>query len=195
VEACDELLSKPLIVQQWVEEADRDDPLIPLRKDYKAFSYYHLPDGRVVGLWKNALTSISRDEGRTWVYNPLRAPKFVNSNAKIWGQKTSDGKYVTVYNPSEFRWPLALSVSDDGLNYKNLLLVNADFPRMKKNMLSKEQQKKNEALADKYDSEGAFPLTLLLTPEGEVVKKWEGLPSLTAEEFTNDVKAAVDANR
>jgi len=78
---------------------------------------------------------------------------------------------------------------------ENLVLVNADFPRMKKNMLSKEQQKKNEALADKYDSEGAFPLTLLLTPEGEVVKKWEGLPSLTAEEFTNDVKAAVDANR
>jgi hypothetical protein len=32
-----------------------------------------------------------------------------------------------VYNPSEFRWPLALSVSDDGLNYKNLLLVNGEI--------------------------------------------------------------------
>jgi hypothetical protein len=131
VAACDELLSTPLEVQQWVEEADRDDPLIPLKKDLKAFSYYHLPDGRVVGLWKNALTSISKDEGKTWIYNPLRAPKFVNSNAKIWGQKTADGKYVTVYNPSEFRWPLAISVSDDGLNYHNLLLVNGEITSMR----------------------------------------------------------------
>ena len=131
IEACNELLSTPLIVQQWVEEADRDDPIIPLKKDLKAFSYYHLPDGRVVGLWKNALTSISKDEGRTWVYSPLRAPKFVNSNAKLWGVNTSDGRYATVYNPSEFRWPLAISVSDDGLNYNNLLLVNGEITSMR----------------------------------------------------------------
>jgi len=131
VDACNELLATPLMMQQWVEEADRDDPLIPLKKQYKAFNYYHLPNGNVVGLWKYALTSISKDEGKTWLYNPLRAPKFVNSNAKIWGQKTSDGKYATVYNPSEFRWPLAISVSDDGLDYKNLLLVNGDISPMR----------------------------------------------------------------
>ncbi|WP_121356202.1 exo-alpha-sialidase [Flavisolibacter nicotianae] len=131
VDACNELLATPLLMQQWVEEADRDDPLIPLKKDYKAFSYYHLPDGRVVGLWKNALTSVSKDEGKTWLYNPLRAPQFVNSNAKIWGQRTSDSKYVTIYNPSEFRWPLALSVSNDGLHYNNLLLVNGEITSMR----------------------------------------------------------------
>jgi hypothetical protein len=131
VQACDELLNDPLMMQQWVEEADRDDPLVPLKKQYKAFSYYHLPNGNVVGLWKHALTSISRDGGKTWLYNPVRAPGFVNSNAKIWGQRTSDGKYATVYNPSEFRWPLAVSVSDDGLNYKNLLLVNGEITTMR----------------------------------------------------------------
>ena len=131
VAACDEILATPLLMQQMVEEADRDDPLIPLKKDFKAFNYYHLPDGKVVGLWKYALTSITKDEGRTWQYNPLRAPGFVNANAKIWGQKTSDGKYVTVYNPSEFRWPLALSVSNDGLNYKNLLLVNGEITSLR----------------------------------------------------------------
>lgn len=127
IKSCEELLSNPLMMQQWVEEADRDDPLIPLKKQYKAFSFYHLKDGRVVGLWKNALTSISIDNGKTWLYNPLRAPGFVNGNAKIWGQQTSDGKYAIVYNPSEFRWPLAVSVSDDGLNYYNLLLVNGEI--------------------------------------------------------------------
>lgn len=131
VQACEELLANRLVTQQWAEEADRNDPLIALKGEYKAFSSYHLPDGRVVGLWKNALTSISKNEGKTWLYNPKRAPGFVNSNAKIWGQRTSDGKYATVYNPSEFRWPLAISVSDDGLNYKNLLLVNGEITSMR----------------------------------------------------------------
>ncbi|WP_223861034.1 exo-alpha-sialidase [Spirosoma validum] len=131
VEACNELLGNTLMMQQWIEEADRNDPLISLKKDVKAFSYYHLPDNRVVGLWKHALTTISKDDGKTWQYNPLRAPGFVNSNAKIWGQKTSDGQYVTVYNPSEFRWPLALSTSKDGLNYTNLLLVNGEITSLR----------------------------------------------------------------
>jgi hypothetical protein len=131
VEACNELLANPLMMQQWIEEADRNDPLISLKKDVKAFSYYHLPDNRVVGLWKHALTTISKDDGKTWLYNPLRAPGFVNSNAKIWGQKTSDGQYATVYNPSEFRWPLAVSTSKDGLAYTNLLLVNGEITSMR----------------------------------------------------------------
>ncbi len=131
IAAGNEILNTPLLMMQTVEEGDRNDPLIPLKKDFKAFSYYRLPNGNVVGLWKSALTSISKDQGRTWVYNPLRAPGFVNSNAKIWGQKIADGKYATVYNPSEFRWPLALSVSDDGLQYKNLLLVNGEITSMR----------------------------------------------------------------
>jgi hypothetical protein len=131
IAACDEILGTPLLMMQTVEEADRNDPLIPLQKDFKAFNYYHLPNGDVVALWKYALTSISKDEGKTWRYNPTRAPGFVNANAKIWGQRTSDKKYATVYNPSEFRWPLALSVSDDGLKYKNLLLVNGEITSMR----------------------------------------------------------------
>ena len=129
--ACEEILNTPLLMQQMVEEADRNDPLIPLKKDFKAFNYYRLPNGNIAGLWKYALTSITKDEGKTWQYNPTRAPGFVNANAKIWGQKTSDGKYATVYNPSEFRWPLAISVSDDGLRYKNLLLVNGEITSMR----------------------------------------------------------------
>lgn len=131
IAAGDEFLATPLLMMQTVEEADRNDPLIPLQKDFKAFNYYHLPDGRVVGFWKYALTSISKDEGRNWLYSPTRAPGFVNANAKFWGQRTTDGKYATVYNPSEFRWPLAMSVSDDGLRYKNLLLVNGEISSMR----------------------------------------------------------------
>jgi hypothetical protein len=131
VAACDELMANPLMMMQWFEETDRKDSLIPFHKDYKAFNFYHLPDGRVVGLWKYALTSISTNNGKTWPTNAARAPHFVTANAKIWGQRTSDGKYATVYNPSEFRWPLAISTSKDGLDYTNLLLVNGEISSLR----------------------------------------------------------------
>ena len=131
VAACKELLANKLMTQQWNEEADRKDPLITLQKQYKAFSYYHLNDGRVVGLWKNALTAISDDNGKSWPENASRAPGFVNSNAKIWGQRTADGNFATVYNPSEYRWPLAISTSKNGLDYTNLLLVTGEISPMR----------------------------------------------------------------
>lgn len=131
VEACEELMKQPLQMMQWVEEADRNDPLIPYNRPLKAFAYYTLDNGDVVGMWKHALTAVSEDKGQSWAYDPLRAPGFVNSNAKIWGQRTSDNRFATVYNPSEFRWPLAVSTSDDGLTYTDLLLINGEITTMR----------------------------------------------------------------
>ena len=131
VKACQEILDNPLYRMQWVEEADREDPIIPLKKGYKAFNCYTLPDGRIVSLWKHALTSITEDGGYTWAEPVLRAKGFVNSNAKIWGQRLTDGMYATVYNPSEFRWPLAISLSKDGLEYTTLNLVHGEIPPMR----------------------------------------------------------------
>ncbi len=131
VKACQEILDNPLYRMQWVEEADREDPILPLKKRYKAFNCYTLPDGRIASLWKHALTSISEDGGNTWAQPVLRAKGFVNSNAKIWGQRLSDGTYATIYNPSEFRWPLAISLSKDGLEYTTLNLVNGEITPMR----------------------------------------------------------------
>jgi len=130
VEICDDILADPLVMQQWNEEADRDDPLVPITQSFKAFNYYTLDDNRVVGFWKHALSSISDDSGKSWK-RPERAFGFVNGNAKIWGQRTPDNKFVTIYNPSELRWPLALSVSDDGIEYKKLLLVHGEITPMR----------------------------------------------------------------
>ena len=129
--AAEEILANPRYRMQWVEEADRNDPLIPLHKEYKAYCDYTLPDGRIASLWKHALTSISDDGGLTWAQPVERAKGFVNSNAKIWGQRLSDGTYATVYNPSEYRWPLAISLSADGLNYTTLNLVQGEVPPMR----------------------------------------------------------------
>jgi thioredoxin-related protein len=71
----------------------------------------------------------------------------------------------------------------------HLVLVRADFPRQKKNQLSKEQVKLNESLADKYNAEGKFPYTLLVDENGKVLKTWDGFPNESPEQFVADVSA------
>jgi len=71
---------------------------------------------------------------------------------------------------------------------ENLILVDADFPRLKKNQLSKEQQKKNEALAEKYNPQGSFPLTLLVNARGEVLQSWDGYIEMPPDLFISAIK-------
>jgi thioredoxin-related protein len=76
-----------------------------------------------------------------------------------------------------------------------LVLVNADFPRNKKNQLSRDQQKINDEIADKYNPKGEFPYTLILNSEGKVLRSWVGLPDQTAESFTVEVRNVIYSNQ
>ena len=69
----------------------------------------------------------------------------------------------------------------------HLVLVRADFPRQKKNQPAKDQIKRNEALADKYNAEGKFPYTLLVDENGKVLKAWDGFPDETPERLVWDI--------
>lgn len=71
---------------------------------------------------------------------------------------------------------------------ENLIVVNADFPRLKKNALSAEQTTENEKLADKYNANGIFPLVLVLDENGKILKKWEKLPEETIDTFLAQLK-------
>jgi hypothetical protein len=111
VTACDELLANRLMVQQWIEECDRDDELITFKQDLRAFTYYHAKDDSVVGLWKWSKVTISQDEGLTWS-DVMHEPSLVMAGAKIWGQKTSDARFALLYTPvpdNNHRWPLAIT--------------------------------------------------------------------------------------
>lgn len=79
-----------------------------------------------------------------------------------------------VFNTEEFQ-----RVAD-----KKLVMVNADFPRLKKNQLPASQQKINDELAEQYNTKGLFPFTLLLDENGKVIKTWEGFYSGGAIEYT-----------
>ncbi|WP_231489810.1 thioredoxin family protein [Pedobacter sp. Leaf170] len=71
--------------------------------------------------------------------------------------------------------------------YGNLLLVRADFPRQKKNQLSKEQVKLNESLAEVYNKDGKFPYTVLVDENGKVLKSWDGYPDESAQAFVAEI--------
>lgn len=129
VKACGELLANRLIVRQWWEEQRFDTELFP-QPSRQAFCFYTLPDGRVAGLYKNALVNFSSDGGKTWS-DFVRCRTIETSTGKMWGEKTSDGRYALVYNPSTdsmHRWPLAVAASDDGINYDNLLALTFHVP-------------------------------------------------------------------
>lgn len=71
---------------------------------------------------------------------------------------------------------------------ENLIVFNADFPRLKKNALTAEQTTENEKIADKYNPNGIFPLVLVLDENGKVIKKWEKLPDETIDTFLAQLK-------
>src|SRR5690606_3384665 len=123
VAACEELLSKPLVVQQWAEENGESDPIVPVKGNLKAFCSYHINEKTVVGLWKWMKCAYSQDEGHTWseVYE---TPTVKHAGAKIWGQQASDGRFALVYNPTtgnKHRWPLAVVTGDNGVEFDNML--------------------------------------------------------------------------
>lgn len=78
---------------------------------------------------------------------------------------------------------------------ENLILVNADFPRRKKNQVDTAQTKRNEALAELYNPNGVFPLTLLLDADGKVIKTWEGKPKVSVEKWIQEIESVCKAHK
>lgn len=52
---------------------------------------------------------------------------------------------------------------------EHFVMLQADFPRKKKNQLGKIQQEKNNKLAEKYNKQGFFPHVVVLDNKGNVL--------------------------
>ena len=78
------------------------------------------------------------------------------------------------------------------LSKDRLIFLNADFPRRKKNQLPANLVSRNEALAETYNKEGSFPLTLLLDAGGNILKIWKGKPQADPQEWLAEVKLTCD---
>ncbi|MFY7728692.1 MAG: thioredoxin family protein [Flavobacterium sp.] len=62
------------------------------------------------------------------------------------------------------------------------VLLRADFPKKKEHALPAEQQKQNDALAEKYNREGNFPLVVVLDQNGKVLGK-TGFKNLAPSDY------------
>ena len=76
---------------------------------------------------------------------------------------------------------------------EHLVLVNADFPRLKKNQLPRDQQAINDKIADAYNRKGQFPLTLLLDEYGKILKTWDGFPGGSPTAFCQSIQEVMPA--
>ena len=65
---------------------------------------------------------------------------------------------------------------------EHFVLLQADFPRKKANKLPKAQQEKNNALAEKYNSQGFFPLVVVMDNSGKVLGEM-GYKKMLVEDY------------
>jgi len=153
ISACDSLLNNKLITLQWWEE-DRSqngfypinpsivfdgEKFVQLNEAGKAFCFYTTPDSVTVGLWKFGFAALSPDKGKTWT-KIVQCKTLLPTGAKIWGQKTKDGKYALIYNHSPTkrnRFPMAILIGNDGHTFDKLYAVRGDVPPKRYMGLSK----------------------------------------------------------
>lgn len=127
VAACDALLANKLMTAQWWEEDQLDDSGFYTIKG-KALSFVHRPDGAVLGVWKNALVALTRDEGRTWSEKQFGI-NLPNNASKYALTRTGDGRFALFLNPTNrLRFPLAVMTSDDCEHFAQLLTVHGETP-------------------------------------------------------------------
>ncbi len=94
----------------------------------KAFSFFRQPNGIRVGLCKMGYVTTTTDEGETWSM-PVIPPTLITGKAKVWSQRTADGRFALVYNPSRRnRFPLIVVTSDDGIHFHNMRIVQGELP-------------------------------------------------------------------
>ncbi len=127
ISACQALLADKLATAQWWEEEQLDETGF-YRVRGKALSTVTRPDGSVLGIWKNRLVATTSDRGETWTEKTF-AENLPNNASKYWLQRTADGRYGLVFNPTNRnRYPLAIATSEDCATFGNLWTVHAELP-------------------------------------------------------------------
>ena len=69
---------------------------------------------------------------------------------------------------------------------ENLILIKADFPKRKNNLLPIEQKIHNENLSKRFNIRG-FPTVLILDTNGKVLDKSVGYPRLSPKDYINKI--------
>jgi thioredoxin-related protein len=73
---------------------------------------------------------------------------------------------------------------------KAYIMVQVDFPKSRKNKLSKEQSNRNEKVADKYKIEG-FPTVIVLDSKGKEKGRFGYYPELSVKDYINNINLLI----
>lgn len=144
VNACTELLGNKVVTQQWFEEDRRPEsytvnlntkisgPDVGKEKvEAKAFDWYTLKSGRMVGWWKGSAMAYSDDGWKTTSSLDVDHQRLgEHRTAKMLGKRLRNDRYALVFclntqttkPATEWSWtrtPMVVAVSDDGLHYRN----------------------------------------------------------------------------
>lgn len=128
VAACEELLGNGAAMRQMYEEQRFDKTLFP-NPAGEALSFYTVSEDEMIGMYKKGLVAVSRDQGKTWS-NVERQKTICTATGKVWGQRTSDGRYTLMYNPTtdgQHRWPIAAVTGDDGHSFDGMAAITGDM--------------------------------------------------------------------
>ncbi len=124
VAACDALLEDGPVIQQMYEEQRFDKTLFPTPRE-QALSFYTIKDHEIMGVYKKGLSAVSTDGGAT--FGEITAnPSIRTATGKVWGQRTGDGRFALLYNPTrdgQHRWPIAVVTGEDGHTFDHMLAV------------------------------------------------------------------------
>jgi hypothetical protein len=144
-QACRQLLADNIYLEQqdrgrllgsrgmkWHEPAAWSGGAVPGENEKwvcgKAFSFFRRADNAWVGISKMGWVTTSMDDGKTWSQPSIPA-SLVTGKAKVWSQRTRDGRYVLVFNPSKSnRYPLVAAASSDGVNFADMRVIQGELP-------------------------------------------------------------------
>ena len=73
---------------------------------------------------------------------------------------------------------------------EHYVMLQADFPRRKKNALSHAQTKANAQLAERYNKNGVFPFVVVLDSKGSVLGE-TGYKKTTAENYIKEFLSSI----
>jgi thioredoxin-related protein len=111
---------------------------------------------------------------------------------------TASKKIILVFQGSDWCAPCIkldreIWSTDEFKTYANehFVMIQADFPRKKKNALSNEQQKKNGVLAETYNKQGIFPFVVVLDSKGKVLGK-TGYKKTTPKAYIKELNSFKD---
>lgn len=127
----------------------------------------------------------------------------INTNPTTWQTDFEEAKQVAIEQDKKILMVFAGSdwcapciklkkkilVTEEfqGFEKDNVVVLYLDFPKRKKNRLSKELTRQNESLAEQYNRSGMFPNILLLDNKGAVIKKLS-YDGQSPNEFINEIE-------